>query len=251
MQLNGIGSGHNSDMHHVTNCLHNHSVTKKEGGAAMSSASQLVSQQQKLEQSLENNLSFTDWVKNMLGKTKSLWGKIWGTTEEGLIPGENAESVGAQEVATPLSVDAQANILSQGYAAPQDNPVYMQQPAQVARAATAVPPPQTITANPYFSAIEDKGTQQQTLWQRIKVKFESITGYFTKHFSFSNRNSFQAKQENAKEDLSKRSRYRKGDMEIDCVLTDESYLMDSYNSKGEYSRLAGEMLPKGSRDIRR
>ena len=248
MQLNGIGSSHHSDMHQVTNCLHNHNVTKRESSAAMSSASQMVNQQT-LEQSLENNLSFSDWVKNMLGRTKSLWGKIWGTTEEGLVPGENPNSSGLQDVVTPMSVDAQANILSQGYTAPQDNPAYMQQPAQVARAATAVPPPQIISNNPYFSAIEDTGTQQQTLWQRIKVKFENITGYLTKHFSFSNRNSFQAKQENAKEDLSKKSRYRKGDMEINCVLTDESYLMDSYNSKGEYSKLAGEMLPKGSRDI--
>ena len=152
---------------------------------------------------------------------------------------------------TPVSVDTQANILSQGYSSPQDNPAYMQQPAQVARAATAVPPPQTITHNPYFSALGDTGAQQQTLWQRLKVKFESITGYLTKHFSFSNPNNFQAKQEKPKEDLSKRSRYREDEMEIDCVLTDESYLMDSYNSKGEYSRLAGEMLPKGSKDIRR
>lgn len=217
MQLNGIGSGHNLNLHHVTNCRHDHGVTQKESAAAMSSANQLVSQQQKLEQSLENNLSFTDWVKNMLGKTKSLWGKIWGTTEEGLVPGKNEDSTGAQ----------------------------------VARAATAVPPPQTITHNPYFSALGDTGAQQQTLWQRLKVKFESITGYLTKHFSFSNPNNFQAKQEKPKEDLSKRSRYREDEMEIDCVLTDESYLMDSYNSKGEYSRLAGEMLPKGSKDIRR
>ena len=53
--------------------------------------------------------------------------------------------------------------------------------------------------------------------------------------------TFQTKQEQPKEDLRKRSKYRQNELEIDCVLTDDSYLQDSYNSKGEYSKLAGDM----------
>ena len=47
----------------------------------------------------------------------------------------------------------------------------------------------------------------------------------------------QTKQQHTKEDLRKRSQYKEDDQEIECILTDESYLTDSYNRKGEYSHL--------------
>ena len=37
--------------------------------------------------------------------------------------------------------------------------------------------------------------------------------------------------------LRKRSQYKQDDQEIECILTDESYLTDSYNRKGEDSHL--------------
>ena len=37
--------------------------------------------------------------------------------------------------------------------------------------------------------------------------------------------------------MRRRSKYRQDELEIDCVLTDESYLLDSYDRKGEYSQL--------------
>ena len=70
----------------------------------------------------------------------------------------------------------------------------------------------------------------------MKVKFYSIAGQLLGRFS--NRNSLQSKQEKPKEDRRKHSTYRQDDVEIDCILTDDSYLMDSYDRKGEYSKLS-------------
>lgn len=221
MQINGIGSNHGSDMHHVTNCRHNHGVSKKQDSAPMSSGSkQKLDPGQVLEQRLESEFSLTDWMKNIFARGKKLLGQIWGSSDEGIVKGEN-----------PVSAED------------------MQRPEKVVQAAVAVQPTQTNGGIPYFSAIEDTGTRQQTLWQRIRIKFENVAGYLTRQFSFSNGSSFQTKQENTKEDL-KREHYGKDNLKTDVWAMDESHLMDSYNSKGEYSRLAGEMLPKGTKDIR-
>jgi hypothetical protein len=55
-------------------------------------------------------------------------------------------------------------------------------------------------------------------------------------FGFQTRSSFQSGSR-PKGDLRRKSRYRKDEVEIDCILTDDSYLMDSYDRKGEYSKL--------------
>ena len=245
MQIGGIGSNHNSDMHQVTNCKHNHSVKKQDGNMSMTSSTQ-SQVQQSLQESLEMGMSFQTWVKNLLSGAKSLWGRIWGENAGGDASVENSSAVktdesGTQTIMTPLSIQTEESVMSQGFDAACGNPAAqsdMRQTAKVTLAAEAVSPPNTYANNPYFSAIEDTGKQQETLWQKVRVKFQNVAGYLTKHFSFSNRNTFQAKQEKPKEDLSRRSRYRRDDIEIDCVLTDESYLMDSYNKKGEYSTLS-------------
>lgn len=245
MQIGGIGSNHNSDMHQVTNCKHNHSVKKQDGNMSMTSSTQ-SQVQQSLQESLEMGMSFQTWVKNLLSGAKSLWGRIWGENTGGDAPIENSSAVktdesGTQTIMTPLSIQAEESVMSQGFDASKGNPAAqpdMRQISNVSQASAAVPPLSTYTNNPYFSAIEDTGRQQETLWQKVRIKFQNVAGYLTKHFSFSNRNTFQAKQEKPQEDLSRRSRYRRDDIEIDCVLTDESYLMDSYNKKGEYSTLS-------------
>lgn len=234
MQLNGIGSNHSSDMHNITNCLHDHKVTEKKGGASMSSQSQTASQQQISKQSLENNFSLTDWMKNVLDGARNIFGKIWGTQEMADIPVQNNGTdnplgMGEEVLLTPMSEDA--NMLKD---------------PGLSQASAAVQPVQNLVNNPYFSAIGDTGQKQQTVWQKVRVRFQNIAGYLTKHFSFSNRNAFHAKQEKSREDLSRRSRYRKDDLEIDCVLTDESYLLDSYNKKGEYSTLSANNSNEGT-----
>ena len=105
-------------------------------------------------------------------------------------------------------------------------------------------PPQGMQENPYFSAVENIGGRQETLWRKMKVRFKDITGQLAGHLpkKFSGflqtRNSFQARQQKPKQDLRKHSKYREDKVEIDCVLTDDSYLLDSYDRKGEYSKLS-------------
>ena len=79
--------------------------------------------------------------------------------------------------------------------------------------------------------------------QRIRSRVKGVTGQLAgklpgRFFRFQAKNSFQARSEQKpEENLRKRSKYRKDELEIDCILTDESYLLDSYDRKGEYSQL--------------
>ncbi len=232
MQINGIGSNHTNDMHTVTNCMHSHGVSEKTGGASMLSQAASTTRKTITEQSQEPVFSLNTLVQNMLGGAKNLWGKIWGSNQFiGDVSGESMAGRDAMlqdEGQETMLQDTAGSTLAGG-----NIPT-----VQVTTAANAVPPPRIIENNPYFSTIEATGKQQQSLWEKIRVRFENITGYLTRQFSFSNTNSFQTKQEQPKEDMSRRSRYHKDEVEIDCVLTDESYLMDSYNRKGEYSTLS-------------
>lgn len=222
MQINGIGSNHGSDMHNVTSCIHNHGDSKKKEGALKTPQEKSMNQQQTLRQSMEGGMSFRDWAEKMLGGVRKLWGKIWGSTENGETP-------------------PREETLTRDETLPKGNEMVSKEGEGTASyAAAIIPPQQSMNSNFYFAAIEDTGRQQETIAERIRIKFQNIAGQLTKHFSFSNKDAFQAKQEKPKEDLSRRSRYREDDMEIECVLTDESYLMDSYNKKGEYSTLAAD-----------
>ena len=102
----------------------------------------------------------------------------------------------------------------------------------------------TLHSNPYFAAIEPEKASNAgiPIFQKVKLKVREATGQLAKHlpnkfFSFQKQGSFHAKKEGRREDLRKRSKYREDQLEIDCVLTDESYLLDSYDRKGEYSQL--------------
>ena len=97
---------------------------------------------------------------------------------------------------------------------------------------------QNLYDNPYFSAVEDAGKEKQSIWDKMRVRFQSVAGQLTKQFS--GRNAFQTKQQKPKEDLRRHSRYREDDLEIDCILTDDSYLLDSYDRKGKYSKLSAK-----------
>ena len=113
---------------------------------------------------------------------------------------------------------------------------------QIAAAASTVRL-QELRNNPYFSAVEKSDGQPGSLLQRVKGRLKSIQKRLSEHFpgKFSNaqtKGSFQSRKENPREDLRKRSRFRKDELEIDCVLTDDSYLLDSYDRKGAYCKLS-------------
>jgi hypothetical protein len=91
--------------------------------------------------------------------------------------------------------------------------------------------------SPYFIPVENT-KKADNLPQLVKNKIHEVTGFLAKHFSFSGRNGFGTGNKDTKDDLRRRSRYRENDIEMDCMLTDDSYLMDSYDRKGGYSKLS-------------
>ncbi len=224
MQISGFETGHNSDMHHVGKCMHNHKHAHKIGsaaGGAGANASPAINQN--IQQQSQEAFSWSAWLRDPLESTKKLLGRLWGSngqegnaTTENVMPTINEPKEVIQQILEPTSTEA--NSLNGSMADEQH----------------------ILQNNPYFSTVEDTGRQKQNFLDKIRVRFRNVTGFLTKHFASSGRNAFQAKQERPKEDLSRHSRYRKDELEVECILTDDSYLMDSYNNKGEYSKLSAE-----------
>lgn len=248
MQISGIGHNHDSSSHQVTNCMHTH-ATKKEGAAgSLASVSQSTTAQQAVTTQPEGQFSLSAWLDKAWGGTKKLLGSIWSGNEVATDGQAGTQSGEAQVLAqiseNSLADSVGANVAEQNRHQPQVADTLST--PQIAAAATAVSQPQTLQSNPYFSAIEDTGRQQETMWQRVKVKFKDVAGKLMGHLpgrftSFFAQSSFQTKQERPKEDLRRRSKFREDDVEIDCMLADVSHLQDSYNKKGEYSKLAGDV----------
>lgn len=223
--IGGVDSDHGSDAHHVTGCMHSHShyhqANMKSGGGNMSSQ---MTQMQMQKQQQDAEFSLSSWLQKMLRGSKSFLKGIWGTNETNTVgvPGEKTGS--AQLLAQVDDSDAAG---SRGTAKDQ----------RMAEQSAA------LQGNPYFAATPEKTSAYVTPFQKIRAKIvsgaEKLAGRLPgKAFRFQAKNSFHAKsQQQPKEDLRKRSKYRKDELEIDCILTDESYLMDSYDRKGEYSQL--------------
>lgn len=250
MHLNGIG-GERGHTHYVTECMHDHSHFKMEGSMAGGADAKPVVQSAGTTGQQEGQMSLSAWMEKVLGRGKSLLKGFWegnGISSSGVAGDSSKEA----QVLAQLREDGQAEGIGadaagqSGYLQESFQQTASQVPhaPQVAAAATAVTSPQGVQDNPYFSAIENIGERQDTLWRKMKVRFKDITGQLAGHLpkKFSGflqtKNSFQAKQERPKQDLRKRSKYRRDEVEIDCVLTDDSYLLDSYDRKGEYSKLS-------------
>ena len=219
MQINGIGSSH-SDMHHVTNCIHSTQkhLDGKLGGASAGAANSNMTQTISVTSDQTGEpFSLSSWLQNALSGARRLFGRIWGSSSDTLT---------GETVANQNSAQTQ-------------NSAHTLHASQIEAASAVVQPSQNYNNNPYFTTVADTVPTKQNVWQKLKVQFHNITGFLTKRFSFGNSSSFHTGQERPKEDLRRHSRYREDDMEIDCVLTDDSYLMDSYNKKGEYSKLSG------------
>lgn len=245
MQFNGIEQEHNRGMHHVTNCIHDHSHYKLEGelhSAAASAAKQQAVQPAGQKQ--EGELSLSAWLEKNLNRGKRLLQGIWGSSE---VPGagEAGDKTGEAQVLAQLGEEDspdRGNVHAAGAGSSAQGAVPALHTPQIAAAGTSVPL-QEIQSNPYFSALQEDGNQSKTMLQKMRVKFKDITGRLTGHlpgkfFGAGKKGNFQAGKERPKEDLRRHSRYRGDKLEIDCILTDDSYLLDSYDRKGEYSRLS-------------
>lgn len=219
MQINGIGNSH-SDMHHVTNCIHSTQkhLDGKVGGASAGAANSNMTQTISVtSDQTGESFSLSSWLQNALSGARRLFGRIWGSSSDTLT---------GETVANQNSAQTQ-------------NSAHTLHASQIEAASAVVQLSQNYNNNPYFTTVADTVPTKQNVWQKLKIQFHNITGFLTKRFSFGNSSSFHTGQERPKEDLRRHSRYREDDMEIDCVLTDDSYLMDSYNKKGEYSKLSG------------
>lgn len=240
MQIGGIGNSglgnHSSASHRVTPNLHHDHETKKEGNMRISAA---ASDGAKVTQSSQQQLSLLDILKDVFVRGKGLLGRLWGTESGGNTPigsQQITDGIHAQQAGTDPLVTLHDN-------ASHD--------AHVSVASTAVQQPQmSVGSNPYFTTHSDPGKIKENLFQKIRVRFRDTAGQLAKRFGgrlgerlagrFSGKNTLNSRGQKSKEDMRKRSRYKEKDREIDCVLTDDSYLLDSYDRKGEYSKLTTE-----------
>lgn len=235
MQVGGIGNSgldSHSSSHQITGCMHEHHTETEKTGGIRASSFTLSEVKQEATQSA-SGMSLMDTLKNAVSKGFVFLGNLWNGGGSG------------QESATPQTTSLAAETV-----ASVDNPTLQQadvhQPA-VAAAATAVQQDAKYAENPYFTTTSDPGKTKENLTEKIRIRLRDLNGQLTKRFggrfggrmtgNLTGKDTLDSGRRKSGEDLRKRSRYKKDDVEIDCVLTDDSYLMDSYDRRGEYSKL--------------
>lgn len=231
MQINGLGNEtgqqHHS-MHQVTQCMHEHTVSKKGNTGASASSSNMIQNSGKQSTQPDNGFSLSSWWKKLLAGGQKLFVSIWGETPTAkTVEGSKDEGLQDTEQVMASLGEAENGQVDMG------TPMNAMGIQEVAGTAMTKP---DLHNNPYFSAIEDTGKQKQNAWEKMRVRFRSMTGQLAGRFF--GQNTFQTKQQKPKEDMRRHSRYREDDLEIDCILTDDSYLLDSYDRKGGYSKLS-------------
>lgn len=224
MHLGGIDSGHESDAHQVTGCMHSHTHYHEGKVGSSGNINSRMAQMQMQQQQQDALDSLSDWFQRAIRGGKSLFKGIWGTNE--------TDAAGAAG-----DKGGRGQVMPQMGDAGQTGNVHGTVNTHSAEQNAAV------HSNPYFSTLAERNAAHMTPFQRLRVKVaaraeklsEKLPG---KAFHFQTKNSFHAgPQQHSRENLRKRSKFKKDELEIDCVLTDESYLMDSYDRKGEYRQL--------------
>lgn len=221
MQVGGVGSGHDTYSHHVTSCLHEHGANTDTGSMGAKSGAAQTAQMatEALQENSKGNL--LSWVQNIGNSGKQLLQKIWGDSKE------SNDAISSQKDGSGNHIAGQETLVT----------------------GNSVGVKTTLTGgggdggNAYlFPADRDtRGCADNTV---AKVRYQiqkvarKLMDRLPGRFLGSHSGDFlQTKQQHTKEDLRKRSQYKEDDQEIECILTDESYLTDSYNRKGEYSHL--------------
>ena len=210
--LNQQQTGH---VHHVTECVHTRTPEKQEG--AMEPGSQTAAASQQTAGLSESRQ--TDLLSRLIEQIKS-----------------SARSLGLWLSAdTGSSVDASVTS------------------AQVSDQATAAGTAQTEKtagtvlaekAAGYFVPLQEEkvqGSLVSNTRERIRIHFASIRNSLAKYLKqeqkLQTKTGGNKEPGKEKQDRSRRSIYRQEDLELECVITDDSYLLDSYDRKGDYSRL--------------
>ena len=96
----------------------------------------------------------------------------------------------------------------------------------------------------YFVPLQQEKVQGSLVTntrERIRIRFASIRNSLAKYLKqeqkLQTKTGGNKEPGKEKQDRSRHSIYRQEDLELECVITDDSYLLDSYDRKGDYSRL--------------
>ena len=222
MQVGGVGSGHDTYSHQVTECLHEHAGQTDTGSMANKMAdSQTVQVATEILQDTSNE-NMMSWVQNIGNSGKQLLQKIWGDSKE------SNDAISSQKDGSGNHIAGQETLVT-------GNSVGVK--TTLNRAAV-----ETAATHTYFRPVEAKDAMPANPFQKVRYQVQKVARKLMDRlpgrFLGSHSGDFlQTKQQHTKEDLRKRSQYKEDDQEIECILTDESYLTDSYNRKGEYSHL--------------
>lgn len=222
MQVGGVGNGHDTYSHQVTSCLHEHGANADTGSMGARAGAKQAAQTttEVLQDNSAGNL--LSWVQNIGNSGKQLLQKIWGDSKEA------NDAVTSQKDGSGDHIAGQETLVT-------GNTVGVK--ATLNKAAV-----ETAATHTYFQPIETRDTVPTTPLQKVRYQIQKVARKLMDRlpgrFLGSHTGDFlQTKQQHTKEDLRKRSQYKEDDQEIECILTDESYLTDSYNRKGEYSHL--------------
>ena len=222
MQVGGVGSGHDTYSHQVTECLHEHAGQTDTGSMANKMAdSQTVQVATEILQDTSNE-NMMSWVQKIGNSGKQLLQKIWGDSKE------SNDAISSQKDGSGNHIAGQETLVT-------GNSVGVK--TTLNRAAV-----ETAATHTYFRPVEAKDAMPANPFQKVRYQVQKVARKLMDRlpgrFLGSHSGDFlQTKQQHTKEDLRKRSQYKEDDQEIECILTDESYLTDSYNRKGEYSHL--------------
>lgn len=222
MQVGGIGSGHDTYSHQVTGCIHEHASNTDAGsmGAKYSAGQAAQTATEVLQEDSTGNL--LSWVQNIGNSGKQLLQKIWGDSKEA------NDAISSQKDGSGNHIAGQETLVT-------GNSLGVK--TTLNRAAV-----ETAATHTYFQPVETRDAVPTTPLQKVRYQVQKVARKLMDRlpgrFLGSHTGDFlQTKQQHTKEDLRKRSQYKEDDQEIECILTDESYLTDSYNRKGEYSHL--------------
>ena len=233
MQIGGLGGSHSTSDHHVTNCIHDHhDAQKNPGGMAMKASAAAEASAAKSELLQEGQFSLAAWLKNTLGNGRGLLRNFWegGQAVTGSPEGRNA-AVSGTDAGQTTAGQALVHTENSG----------------TMTAAAAVQPsahPGTTNSNGHYSGAKGTNDQRRVIWKRVRDYFQNMSGRPNGKRSQrglglqAKKSSCQTGREQLREEeLRRQSRYRRDTVEISVAPTEDNYLMDSYDRKGEYSRL--------------
>lgn len=214
--VGGIGSGMNSQstnghVHHVTECIREEKHKQPQGGAAASTRMTAGESVQTITER-EPQWDLFEWVGRAIGRgtggIRSLFGLGSGTQSQA-----SSDMAAARET-------VMAQLLPDQKSGSDRAAVYF------------VPPREETTQNSWF----------QSLKTRAAIRFGEIRGSLAKHLKQEQSLQMGTGKQGSTSPREKQSRkristYRQQDLKIECMITDDSYLLDSYNKKGDYSKL--------------